>query len=338
MADVGLGQLVTTTGRARSRKLKDAVRDNHPLYFTMDKEGGIRRVDGGRTIVEEAKSAQNSTVAWVGESGSVSLADQKVLDAAEFDWKYQLGSVTWSLAERYKNSGGSDTKIIDVVGGKFEVLEDSMMNEFHEGMLSAGTGSGGLQLTGLQALVSTTPTSGTVGTIDRSDANAAWFRNQAATSTTAAGAATVSASNVKKFLDYGLNACIRNSKLQTQCGFLGSTHWDFLNQAIQAIQQIQNVTSDGKAGFDRLIYRGVPMYYGGGVSYSGNSLNVAATTSHLLNVKPGGVNLVFHDKAEFDMLEPVNSADQAAISRLMFTMAAMTIGGLAKLNWVGYDG
>ena len=82
MADVGLGQLITTTGRARSRKLKDAVRDNLPLYQAMEEVGGIRRIDGGRTIVEEAKSAQNSTVSWVGETGQVSIADSKVVLAA----------------------------------------------------------------------------------------------------------------------------------------------------------------------------------------------------------------------------------------------------------------
>jgi hypothetical protein len=336
MADVGLGQLVTTTGRLRSRKLKDAVRDAHPLYEAIDKEGGFRRVDGGRTVVEEAKSGQNSTVKWVGESGSVSLADQKVLDAAEFDWSYLLGSVSWTLAEKLKNSGGSDTKLIDLVGGKFEVLEDSQMNEFHEGMLSVGTGDGGLQLDGLAALVSTTPTTGTVGTIDRSVANAAWFRNQKFDSAADWADGAVSASNVKRFLDKGLNATMKNSKPQVQLGFMGQTHFEFLTQAVQAIQQINDNSGTAKVGFDKMYYRGIPIYLGNGINYSGATA-MTLTRSYLLNVKAGGVNLVFHKDAEFEMLEPVNSSDQAAISRLMFTMATMTIGGLAKHCWVGFD-
>jgi hypothetical protein len=336
MADVGLGQLITTTGRARSRKLKDACRDNHPIYDAMEKNGGIRRIDGGRTIVEEAKSGQNGTVKWIGEGGSVSLADQKVLDAAEFEWKYQLASVSWTLAERYKNSGGSDTKIIDLVGGKFEVAEDSCMNEFHEGMVSNGTGSGGLQLMGLAGLVATNPTAGTVGGIDRSDANAAWFRNTVATSTTAVSANPNTAATILQHLDYLIDATVKGGKVQQQVGLLGSTHWRLANQAIQSRQVIQNVDTEGKAGFDRLFYRGIPLYLSGGVNYSGATAQTA-TYTYLLNVKPGGVNLVFHEKAEFDMLEPVESADQAAISRLIFTMAAMTIGGLAKLSAVGYD-
>ena len=336
MADVGLGQLVTTTGRARSKVLKDAVRDSHPLYEVMEKEKGISRIDGGRSIVEEAKSAQNTTVSWVGESGSVALSDAKVLDAAEFEWKYQLGAVTFTLAEQYKNSGGSDTKYIDLVGGKFEVLEDTMMNSFHEGMLSNGTGSGGLQLQGLASLASTTPTTGTVGGIDRSSANAAWFRNQKFDTAADWTDGAVDAGNVKRFLDKQIHATTRNSKTLISAFFLGQTHFEYLNQALNAIQVIQNVSGEAKGGFQSLNYRGVPCYFGGGINYSGLTA-MTATRTYGLCLKPGGVNLVFHDKAEFDMLEPVNSSDQAAISRLMFTMAAMKIGGLAKFNIVGFD-
>lgn len=336
MVDVGVGQLATTTGRARSRALKDAVRDNHPLYQAMDKHGGIKRKDGGRTIVEEAKTAQNSTVKWVGEAGSVDLQDVKVLDASEHDWKYQLGAVTFTLAEQYKNMGGSDTRFIDLIGGKFEVLEDSMMNEFHAGMLSNGSGDGGLQLVGLASLVSTTPSTGTVGTIDRSSSNASWYRNQKFDTGNDWTSGAADSGNIKQILDKGLNSTTRNSKLQVQLGFLGQTWFEYLTSAIQAIQVINDKTGTGAAGFDKLVYRNVPMYFGNGINYSGESA-MTTTRAYLLNVKPGGVNLCFHNKAEFDMLEPVESSDQAAVSRLMFTMAAMTIGGLAKLNWVGFD-
>lgn len=336
MADVGLGQLITTTGRARSRKLKAANKDNHPVYKAMEDNGGIRREDGGRTIVEEALSGQNSTVAWVGESGSVSLQDYKVADAAEFGWKYMLASIVWTLAERYKNSGGSDTKIIDVVATKFDAAETSMKNIFHAGMLSDGSGTGGLQLGGLAALVSATPTSGTVGGIDRSSSNAAWFRNDYATSSTAVSATACTSATILQFLDYFIDRAVEDGKVQHDVGLLGATHWRLANQAIQSRQVIQNVNTDGKAGFDRIFYRGIPLYLSGGINYSGQSAQTA-TYTYLLNCKRGGVNLVFHEKAEFDMLEPQQSEDQAAISRLIFTMCAMTIGAFAKKNALGLD-
>lgn len=336
MAEVGLGQIVTTTGRHRSRVLKDSVTDNNPVLSMMKDVGGIYRVDGGRTVVEENKAYQNGTVQWVGEAGQVSLADQPVLDAAEFEWKYQLGSVSFTLAEQYKNSGGSDTKFIDLIAGKFDVLESSMMNEFHEGILSDGTGSGGLQLGGLALLVSKTPTTGTVGGINRASADATWYQNQAYNTSSASdwGAGAVDASNVKRFLDKGINATTRGMDKLT-CGLLGQTHFEALTQALQAIQMITNDTGTGKAGFDKMIYRGIPMFYGGGISFSGNPV-VATDRTYLLNTKKGHLNLVFHERAEFDLLEAIQSNDQAALSRLMFTMAALTLG-YAKGQWTGFD-
>lgn len=334
MADVGLGQLITTTGRARSKVLKDAVRDAHPIMEALEAHRGIRRIDGGRTVVEEAKTAGNGTVLWVGEAGNVLLNDTKVLDAAEYPWYFQLGAVSFTLAERYKNSGSS--QYIDVIAGKFEVLEDTMLNQFHEGLLSNGTGSGGLQLAGLAALVSTTPTTGTVGGINRALSDAVWFRNQAFNTASSWSDGAVDAGNVKRFFDKGINATTRNSKSQVSLGILGQTHFEYLTQAIQAIQVIQNESGTAKAGFQKLEYRGIPMYFGAGINYSGLTA-MTATRSYLLCTKPGGINLVFHKKAEFDMLDEVDSQDQAAVSRLMFNMATMTIGGLAKFNWVGFD-
>ena len=84
------------------------------------------------------------------------------------------------------------------------------------------------------------------------------------------------------------------------------------------------------------LQRGIPMYFGAGINYSGAS-TLTATRSYLLCTKPGGVNLVFHKDAEFDMLEEIQSSDPAALSRLMFTMSTISIGGLAKFNWVGFD-
>lgn len=334
MSDVGLGQKITTTGRLRSRALKDAVSDAHPLMDILEKTNGIRRVSGGRSIVEEAKTAQNSSVAWVGEGGSVSLADQKVIDAAEFPWYYMLGSVSFTLAERYQNQG--ESQYIDVIAGKFEVLEDSFLNVFHAGLLSNGTGSGGLQVAGLASHVSTTPSTGTVGTIDRSATAAAWFRNQKFDTASDWSDGAVDAGNVKRFLDKGINGTTRDAKSMVTCGFLGQTHFEYLTQAIQAVQIIQNENDTGHAGFQKLVYRGIPMYFGGGINYSGQSA-LTATRTYLLCTKKGGFNLVYHKNAEFDMLEEIQSSDQAALSRLMFAMLTVTIGGLAKFNWVGFD-
>ena len=78
------------------------------------------------------------------------------------------------------------------------------------------------------------------------------------------------------------------------------------------------------------------MYHSGGLNYSGFTAQTA-TRTYLLNVEEGGFNVHFHKKAEFSMLEPVKAADQAVVSRLMFTMVACSIGAYAGRCWVGFD-
>lgn len=333
MADVGLGQLVTATGRRRSRKAKDAARDNLPVTSVMDDFGGIRRVPGGRSVVEEALTAQNGTVNWVGPNGASSLAENNVLDASEFFWFYLLGAVTFSLAEQYQNDGPD--QYIPLIASKFKVLETTQRNKLHEGILSAGTAVGGLQMAGLASHVSTTPTTGTVGTIDRSNANAAWFRNSKFDTSSDWTDGSVDAGNVTRFLDQGIDATMVDGMPTVQIGLLGDTHWKALTSAVRGYTSIQHEKETAKIGHNKIFYRGIPMFLSGGLNYSGYSVQ-SATRTYLLNVEEGGFNLVYHKKAEFDMLEPVNSSDQAVVSRLMFTMVTCTIGANAKKCWVGF--
>lgn len=334
MADVGLGQLVTATGRRRSKVAKDAVRDNLPVFKHMEEAGGVKRVSGGRTVVSEALSALNSTVNWVGAGGQAPLTEQNVLDASEFSWFYMLGAVVFTLAEQYQNDGPE--QYIPLISSKFKVLESTQRNKFHEGLLSAGTSVGGLQMAGLASHVSTTPTTGTVGTIDRSSSDAVWFRNQKFDSANDWSDGAVDAGNVTRFFDKGMNATTIDSMPQVQLGLLGTTHFEFLSQSTRALQFITAEKDSARVGHNKIWYRGVPMYLSGGINYSGYTTQTA-TRSYLLNVEDGGFNVVFHKKAEFDMLSPVDSSDQALVSRLMFTMATCTIGAFAKQCWVGFD-
>lgn len=334
MADVGLGQLVTSTGRRRGKIAKDAVRDNLPVTREMEAHGGYRRVSGGRTVVEPALSDQNDTVDWVGPAGQVSLAEQNVIDGSEFNWYFMLGSVVFTLAEQYQNDGPE--QYVPLVSSKFKVLESTQMNKFHEGVLSSGTGSGGLQMPGLASHVSTTPTTGTVGGINRASADAAWFRNQKFDTSADWSDGAVDAGNVTRFLDKGIDGTTINSAPQVHIGLLGQTHWEALSSSTRALQMITHEKDSARVGQNKIWYRGVPMFLSGGINYSGFTTQTA-TRSYLLNVEEGGFNVVFHKKAEFEMLSPVDASDQAVVSRLMFTMVTCTIGAYAKRCWVGFD-
>lgn len=334
MTDVGLGQLITSTGRRRSKVAKDACRDNLPIFDHMEKAGGVLRVPGGRTVVCPALSDNNDSVNWVGASGSVAITDQRVVDGSEFPWYYMLGAVSFSLSEQYMNSGPE--QYIPIIASKFKVLGNTQMNKFHEGLLSAGTGVGGLQMAGLASHVSTTPTTGTVGGISRSSSDAAWFRNYKFDTAYDWTDGAVDSANVTRAFDKCIDATTMNSMPTQQLIMAGQTHWAAFNASVRGHQFITAGSDSAKTGFNKQWYRGIPVYLSGGLNYSGFTTQTA-TRTYFLNVEEGGFNIVFHNKAEFDMLEPVNASDQAAISRLMFTMATCTIGAYAARCAVLFD-
>ena len=334
MADVGLGQTITSTARYRHKKALDAMKDSHPVTAAMKKHGGWRSIPGGRSIVEESLSDQNDTVSWVGRNGTVSLAENNVIDSAEETMSYMLGAVVISRAEQLENRG--EHRYVPLVASKLEVLENTQANLLHEGILSAGTGSGGLQMGGLAEKVPSDPTTGTVMGIDRSSADAAWFRSQKFNTASDWSDGSVDSGNVTRFLDKGLNATTSGSMLGADLGLLGQTHWEALSSAVRAVQQIVSDSETAKIGHNKIFYRTVPMYFSGGINYSGYSTQSVDKT-YLLCTKRGGFNLVFMDGGEFEMLDKVDAADQASISRLMFTMVCTVIGAYAKRCWVGYD-
>jgi len=330
-----LGQDATAIGRARSKKLKDAVSDNHPVLGAMKKTGGIKYKSSGRDIVEEAAMAQNSTAGFIGKKGTVSLADQDIMDAANYDWCYLAGTATWTIAEKLMNRG--ENEYINLIGAKYMVLEESLMNKLHGALIGDGTTA--LYPNGLGNLVPQTVNSGTVGGMDLSSSANAWFRSQSATTTTAVAQSTLDAANALRAYDYCLNLTIRDMKPQANVVIAGSTHWPFVSQAFQSHYQIVNKAGSKalEMGWDSFIYRGAEIFNGGGITFSSES-QVTAASSFFLCTKPGGINLVYMRGAEFDLLEEVQSADQAAVSRMNFSMLNFIRGGLSKFLVQLYNG
>ncbi len=74
-----------------------------------------------------------------------------------------------------KQNAGKE-RIIDLLKGKFDVLETSMRNELGTQIYGDGTGNSSKDIGGLQLLVADDPTTGTVGGINR--ANFTFWRNQ----------------------------------------------------------------------------------------------------------------------------------------------------------------
>jgi hypothetical protein len=128
------------------------------------------------------------------------------------------------------------------------------MNQMSTAIYSDGTGSGGKQLTGLQALVSDAPTTGTVGGIDR--ASNEFWRNHAKTS-------AVTAENIYAAMNEVYMACSRGSDrpdIIVADDELYATY-----EASLVPQQRFTNAKLAEAGFTNLKFKGADVIYDGGV-------------------------------------------------------------------------
>lgn len=93
------------------------------------------------------------------------ITPQSVITAAQYNIKQAAVSVSMSGLEELQNSG--EPQIINLLESRIENAEGSFLNNLSNDIYSAGTASGGLQIGGLQSLVSDAGT-GTVGGINSS--------------------------------------------------------------------------------------------------------------------------------------------------------------------------
>lgn len=239
-------ELVTMTLRNRSGKLADNMSNNNALLNRLKKRGKIKPANGGRTIVQELEYAENGTVMRYSGYESLNIAPQDVFTAAEFDWKQAAGAVTISGLEQLQNSGVGVS--IDLLESRITNAEKSLINTIASDCYSDGTASGGKQIGGLQLLVDSTPSTGTVGGIDASTTIGTFWRNIAKTGTAA------TAANIQSLMNEVALQLVRGSE-GTDLIVAGSNKYNFYLQSLQSIQRIMSEEMAG-AGFTALKYFG----------------------------------------------------------------------------------
>jgi len=271
MASPNLSEIVTTTLRNRTGELADNMLDNNALLNRLKKRGKVKTVAGGRTIVQELEYADNSTYKRYSGYETLNIAPSDVFTAAEFDFKQAAVAVSCSGLEELQNSGPD--AIIDLLASRIKNAQKSMMNGISADIYSDGTADGGKQIGGLQLLVSKTPTSGTVGGIDR--ATWAFWQNKATVSGTAA-----SATNIQERMNTMALSLVRGTD-RTDLIVADGNYYNFYLSSLQAIQRITDPEM-AASGFTSLKYYG----HGGSADVvldGGQGGNCPANTMYFLN-------------------------------------------------------
>ena len=160
-----INDIVATTIEKRSKKVQDNVTKNNALLAYIQDKGNVRTFGGGSFIYEELSFAENANAGWYSGYDLLPVSAQDVISAAQFDIKQAAVPVTISGLDDLRNSGPE--QMIDLMESRMKVAESTMLNLIAAGVYSDGTGAGGKQIVGLDAMIPTAPNTGVYGGIDR---------------------------------------------------------------------------------------------------------------------------------------------------------------------------
>lgn len=311
-------EIVTTTLRHRSKKLKDNMSKNIALLMRLQEKDNIEEVSGGRTIVEELDYAENSTFMYYDGDEQLNISASDVITAAEFDWKQAVVAVRINGKELAMNNGPD--QIIDLLASRVKNAEKTMLNNLSAGVYSDGTGTSGKQIGGLQALVSDAGT-GTVGGIN-SSTYTFW---QNAIYDFSSNSLAASASTIQDAMNsLYLNLC--RNRDRPDLIIADNTYFGYYWKSLQAIQRI----SDDKvasAGFRSLKFMDSDVVFDGGFSGTAPSAHMYFLNTDYVKFRP-------HKNRNMVPLNPDRFAtNQDALVKLIGWMGNMTISN-RSLNGV----
>lgn len=307
-----LSEIVTTTLRNRSGVLADNMTKNNALLARLRSRGKVKPFSGGRTIVHELNYQENSTFKRYSGYDLLNIQPSSVMTAAEYDIKQAAIAVTISGLEMLQNSG--EEQVIDLLEGRIENAEQTFINNIALDAYSDGTADGGRQIGGLQLLISNSPTSGTVGGINR--ANWAFWRNQVFSAATDGGAAA-SSTNIQSYMNrIYLQLCRGADKPDLIVA--DNNYYRLYLESLQAIQRITS-SDDAMAGFLTLKYMGADVVFDGG--YGGG-----APTNTMYFVNTGYIQFRPHRDRNFAPIgDDRVSANQDATIKLMSFAGNLTM-------------
>lgn len=196
MADVNLGEVAATVWEKRiGKKPTDNIFNSRAFFYSMGDNGFKESADGGRVFELGVEFAENTNFHSYGEMDELDTTRIQVFDAARFDQKICAGTVVFSELELLRARDGK----IDLMAEKMDNGKDSHIADMNRQLL--GSASTGTDMGGIQVLISSTPTTGSVGGINR--ATYSFWRNRQNS-----GAQSVSAfDNLRSALTTTYNQC-----------------------------------------------------------------------------------------------------------------------------------
>lgn len=257
MSFPNVSDIVATTIQSRTRQIADNVTKNNALLSRLNQRGNVKTISGGNVIFEELSFAENANGGFYSGYDLLPVAAQDVISAAEFNIKQYAVPVVMSGLEMLQNSGKE--AFIDLLESRLNVAEATMVNQLAQSIYSDGTGSGGKEVTGLNAAVPSDPTTGTYGGIDR----ATWTFWRSKLYDFSAQSVTPSSTTIQAGLNALWAQLVRGTD-RPDLIVLDNNYWSYYMGSLQAQQRFTSPET-GNLGFPTLKFMDADVVLDGGI-------------------------------------------------------------------------
>jgi hypothetical protein len=287
-----LSQAFSLALEERSTETQDLVTNSNVILAVLKKRGRFKTYSGP-TIRYRVNYAQTGTSLWYDGYQFLNPLPADLVQDAEFTPKMLANSPTISGEEMLQNMGRN--QLMNIFDLYIDVAQGELKDEMARALHSNGTGNGGKELIGLQAAVPTDPTSGTYGSIARS--NTWWRTNVYDAHTNFSGIGTqVSSTTVRQMYE---KITIETSRAKDGPSLIlaDQNHYTAFSAALVNIQRVTR--AEGEAA--TLGFRGLS-FAGAGremevVLEGGIGTNMPSNVSYFLDMN--GMEVRYHPQRNF---------------------------------------
>lgn len=273
-ANPNVSDIIATTIQNRSRVIADNVTNNNAILKRLSERGRIKTFSGGYRIMQELSFAENANAGWYSGYDLLPVGISDVISAAEYEIKQAAVPTIISGLEQLQNAGKE--QMIDLMEGRLQVAESTMANLLTSGIYSDGTGAGGKEIDGLNAMLPIDPTAAPYGGIN--GATFTFWQNAVGNYT----AAQVTAATIVGLMNALWANLVRGADRPDLIP-CDNTFWLTYLSALQNQQRFSN-TNTADAGFMTIKYMDADVVLDGGI-YNGTGTGAPAGTAYFLNSK-----------------------------------------------------
>ena len=245
-----IDNLYTSTWAYRQKQAVEQAFLKTPFIYWLREKGHIENITGHKRIEIPLEYGSNETIRWIGKGSTVPIQDSELLTMAYEDWKYVAVSIVrWFTEDQQNRQQAAAIRLVDT---KLGAAERAVYEDLERVMFADGTGSD--EPNGLQNLIATAPTTGTVHGLNR--ATYTWWQNQTKTATGAAAVYLVSDMRTC------LNDIIKYSRAELNDIVLVTNQTVFeLYEDVCLEMKILENTMMADAGFESIKFKGKPLIW-----------------------------------------------------------------------------